>query len=156
MSVGFVRGRGRISVMRMREIGKYTLAASRSGEEMATIPEDLQNLCDFPQYDATFQDHPQFRRSLEAWADKTKNVRLSFVSGRQHFTRAKFPRALVTVLHRCSWAMGCLHWLTRSTSSTRLAWSTTRRPAPSSPVSSVWLASVATTPPTPSALISSR
>ncbi|CAI8024340.1 Arf-GAP with coiled-coil, ANK repeat and PH domain-containing protein 2 [Geodia barretti] len=60
--------------MRMREIGKYTLAASRSGEEMATIPEDLQNLCDFPQYDATFQDHPQFRRSLEAWADKTKNL----------------------------------------------------------------------------------
>ena len=43
-------------------------------EEMAAIPEDLRNLRDFPQYDATFQDHPLFRRHLEQWAGKTKKV----------------------------------------------------------------------------------
>ena len=50
---------------------------------MATIPEDLQNLRDFPQYDATFQDHPQFRQRLETWADKTKKV--SFVDSSRRF-----------------------------------------------------------------------
>jgi hypothetical protein len=53
---------------------KSEYRTKKVGEEMATIPEDLQNLRDFPQYDATFQDHPQFRRRLEAWADKTKNL----------------------------------------------------------------------------------
>lgn len=41
---------------------------------MATIPEDLQHLRDFPQYDATFQDHPQFRLKLEHWAGRTDKV----------------------------------------------------------------------------------
>lgn len=42
--------------------------------KMTAIPEDLKHLQDFPQYDATFQDHPQFRKRLEQWADKTEQV----------------------------------------------------------------------------------
>lgn len=41
---------------------------------MAAIPEDLKHLQDFPQYDATFQDHPQFRQRLDQWADRTEKV----------------------------------------------------------------------------------
>lgn len=42
--------------------------------KMTAIPEDLKHLQDFPQYDASFQDHPQFRQRLEQWADRTEKV----------------------------------------------------------------------------------
>ena len=61
--------------MRVMNVAAVVNRLRKEQEEMAaTIPEDLQNLRDFPQYDATFQDHPQFRQSLENWADKTKRV----------------------------------------------------------------------------------
>ena len=47
---------------------------AESKEAMTEVPEDLRHLREFPQYDATFQDHPQFRENLERWADRTDKV----------------------------------------------------------------------------------
>lgn len=41
---------------------------------MEAIPEDLLHLKDFPMFDATFQDKPNFRQNLSHWAQKTDKV----------------------------------------------------------------------------------
>lgn len=50
------------------------MVRTESQETMTEIPEDLRHLREFPQYDATFQDHPHFRENLERWADRTDKV----------------------------------------------------------------------------------
>jgi hypothetical protein len=68
------------------------------------IPEDLRNLRDFPQYDATFQDHPQFRQRLEQWAGKTKKLASGLSSladsfDRFHETGMEHYKAATSVIH---------------------------------------------------------
>ena len=43
---------------------------------MEVIPEDLRHLKDFPSFDASFQDKPNFRQNLSHWALKTDKVSL--------------------------------------------------------------------------------
>lgn len=41
---------------------------------MEAIPEDLRHLKDFPTFDSSFQDKPNFRQNLQHWAQKTDKV----------------------------------------------------------------------------------
>lgn len=42
---------------------------------MVEIPAELRHLKDFPAYDASFQDGPNFRQNLSHWALRTDKVR---------------------------------------------------------------------------------
>lgn len=41
---------------------------------MEDIPEDVRHLKDFPSYDSSLLDGPQFRQKLHTWASKTEKV----------------------------------------------------------------------------------
>ncbi len=41
---------------------------------MVEIPAELRHLKDFPAYDASFQDGPNFRQNLSHWALRTDKV----------------------------------------------------------------------------------
>ncbi len=47
--------------------------------EGETIPEDLRHLRDFPTFDSSFQDKPNFRQNLSHWAAKTDKVRVELL-----------------------------------------------------------------------------
>lgn len=46
---------------------------------MEAIPEDLRHLKDFPAFDSSFQDKPNFRQHLLHWALKTDKVCIQLV-----------------------------------------------------------------------------
>jgi hypothetical protein len=42
--------------------------------EVDKIPDDILHLKDFPYYDSSLQDNPQFRQNLTTWANKTEKL----------------------------------------------------------------------------------
>ena len=43
-------------------------------ESVGSIPDDIRYPKDFPHYDTSLHDNPNFRQNLTAWASKTEKV----------------------------------------------------------------------------------
>lgn len=50
------------------------LSTSGTGEGFEDVPDDIRHMKDFPSYDASLEDTPQFRQKLLVWSNKTEKV----------------------------------------------------------------------------------
>lgn len=51
-----------------------------------SIPLDIRELQDFPSFNTSFQDGPNFRQNLHFWAQKTEKVSCAWVVFVHYFT----------------------------------------------------------------------